>query len=105
MWRAPRGRPGFGPRNALFQNYPNPFRGAGGTTIHFSAAKAGVAKIHIFDAAGRLVRTLFDKAALGDNYVVWDGVGANGRRAPSGVYFYEIEMGGFSAHKKMLLVR
>jgi hypothetical protein len=101
----PGGRPGGGPRNALFQNYPNPFRGGRGTTIHYSAAKVGGAKVYIFDAAGRLVRTLSDKAALGDNYVVWDGVGSNGRRAPSGVYFYEIEMDGFSAHKKMLLVR
>jgi hypothetical protein len=103
----PGGRPGGGPgaRNALFQNYPNPFGGGGGTTIHYSAARPGAARIHIFDAAGRLVRTIPHKAVLGDNYATWDGKGEGGRKAPSGVYFYEIEMDGFSAHKKMLLVR
>jgi len=90
--------------NALFQNYPNPFRGGAGTTIHYTVAKPGRVEIRIFDAAGRLVNKIVDQAKLGDNYVVWDGKGANGRRVPSGVYFYQIKKGDFSAHKKMLLV-
>jgi hypothetical protein len=102
------GLPGGGgrtARNALFQNYPNPFRGGTGTTIHYTASKVAAAEIRIFDAAGRLVKTLKDRAELGDNFVLWDGSGESGRKAPSGVYFYEIRVGGFNAHKKMLLVR
>lgn len=97
--------PGRIARNALFQNYPNPFRGGGVTTIHYSASARGKAEIRIFDAAGRLIRMLSDAADVGDNYVTWDGKGATGRKTPSGVYFYEIRINGFSAHKKMLLVR
>jgi hypothetical protein len=90
--------------NALFQNYPNPFRGGAGTTIHYSVAKAGQVEIRIFDVAGRLVNTIVDQAKLGDNFVTWDGKGKSGYKAPSGVYFYQIKTGLFSAHKKMLLV-
>jgi hypothetical protein len=91
--------------NALFQNYPNPFRGGAVTTIHYSVAKAGPVEIRIFDVAGRLVSTIVDKAKLGDNFVRWDGVGSHGRSVPSGVYFYQIVADGFSAHKKMLMVK
>jgi hypothetical protein len=51
------------------------------------------------------VNTIADQAKLGDNFVVWDGVGSNGRSVASGVYFYQIKTGAFSAHKKMLLVK
>ncbi len=90
--------------DALFQNYPNPFRGGAGTTIHYSVVKAGPVEIRIFDVAGRLVKTITDQAKPGDNFVMWDGVGVQGRRVPSGVYFYQIKTDAFSAHKKMLLV-
>jgi hypothetical protein len=50
------------------------------------------------------VNTIADQAKLGDNFVVWDGKGSNGRSVASGVYFYQIKTDKFSAHKKMLLV-
>jgi len=90
--------------NALFQNYPNPFRGGSGTTIYYTAAKAGQATIRIFDAAGRLVAGIADQAEPGGNHVIWNGRDDEGRKMSSGVYFYEVEMGGFSGRKKMLLV-
>jgi hypothetical protein len=90
--------------NALFQNYPNPFRGGAMTTIHYSVAKSGPVEIRIFDVAGRLVNTIVDQAKLGDNFVRWDGKSNHGRSVPSGVYFYQIKTDAFSAHKKMLLV-
>lgn len=99
------GGPGRGARNALFQNYPNPFRGGSGTTIYYTVSKPCVAEIRVFDAAGRLVRTMTNKSIAGINYVIWDGKAVDGRRAPSGVYFYQIRADGFGAHKKMLLVR
>jgi hypothetical protein len=91
--------------NALFQNYPNPFRGGVGTRINYSVSKAGAVEIRIFDVAGRLVNTIRDQADLGDNYVTWDGRARDGRSVASGVYFYQIVTDKFSDHKKMLLVR
>lgn len=55
------GNPGQHCRNALFQNYPNPFRGGSGTTIHYSVAKEGRVEVRILDVAGRLVNTIMDQ--------------------------------------------
>jgi hypothetical protein len=96
-----------GPRayaNALFQNYPNPFRSVSGTTIHYSVAKTGRVEVRVFDVAGRLVNTIVDQAKLGDNFVVWDGKASDGRSVASGVYFYQVQTDQFSAQKKMMLV-
>jgi hypothetical protein len=90
--------------NALFQNYPNPFRSASGTTIHYSVAKAGKVEVRIFDVAGRLLNTVVDQAKPGENFIIWDGTASDGRSVASGVYFYQIMTDGFSAQKKMMLV-
>jgi hypothetical protein len=90
--------------NVLLQNYPNPFNGASGTTVHYTAARAGRVEIRIFDVAGRLINVLADVAKPGDNYLLWDGTTTSGEKVPSGVYFYQMKAGDFTAHKKMLLV-
>jgi hypothetical protein len=92
-------------KTALFQNYPNPFRGGRGTTIHYSVAAAGAVEIRVFDVAGRLVRSIGERAKPGDNYLVWDGKWTDGRAAASGVYFYQIVCEGFTSHRKMTLLR
>jgi hypothetical protein len=95
-------KPGPKYANTLFQNYPNPFRGGSGTTIHYSVAKAGRIVVRIFDVAGRLVNTIADQAAPGDNFVIWNGKASDGRSVASGVYFYQIKTDLFKAQKKMM---
>ena len=90
--------------DALFQNFPNPFRRESGTTIHYSVTNAGPVEIRIFDPAGRLVAKMVGRAECGDNFIVWDGRTGDGRRAASGVYFYQVRAGDFSGRKKMLLI-
>ena len=59
--------------NALRQNHPNPFNPQ--TTIRFELAEAGPVTLAVFDAAGRLVRTL-----IADNgSAAWDGRDGDGR--------------------------
>ena len=87
----------------LSQNTPNPFSRATGTTIHYSVPAAGSVQIRIVDAAGRLIRTLTEEAAAGNNRLYWDGTDHNGRHAASGVYFYRLKAGRFNAERKMLL--
>ena len=91
--------------NALLQNHPSPFSGISGTTIHYTAAEPGSAKLRIFGATGRLVRTIDARAHRGENSVVWDGTAEDGTIASSGVYFYEIKMKGFRDHRKTVLLR
>jgi hypothetical protein len=99
------GGPGNTYTNALFQNYPNPFKSPSGTTIHYTVAEISRIEVRIFDVAGRLVNVIEDQAVPGDNLVIWDGRAGDGRSVAAGVYFYEVKAGEFKAHKKMLLVR
>ena len=92
---------------ALLPNYPNPFNPE--TWIPYQLAKASSVKITIYDAGGKLIRTL----ALGHQPVGmyqhrsraahWDGKNAQGEPVASGVYFYTLTAGDFTATRKMLI--
>lgn len=92
------------PEYMLWQNVPNPFSRDAGTTIRYSVPGAARVRIRILDAAGRQVRSMEQDAKPGKNSVFWDGTDGNGRPVASGVYFYEMDAGGFSAERKMVLV-
>jgi len=90
----------------LRQNQPNPFNPA--TTIEFSIPQAGRAALRIYDTAGKLVRTLVDRdyaGAVSSQRAVWDGRNDAGHVVRSGVYFYKLEAGDFTASRKMLLLK
>ena len=90
----------------LRQNQPNPFNPA--TTIEFSIPAAGRAALRVFDTTGRLVRTLMDRnydAAVANQRAVWDGRDDSGQLVRSGVYFYKLEAGDYTASRKMLLLK
>ena len=99
--------PGDGPPAAfaLGAAVPNPFNPA--TTISFAVpAGGGAIDLRVFDAAGRLVRTLRrDFAPAGLHRVVWNGIDDDGAPAASGVYFTRLLGPGFKATRKMTLVR
>jgi len=96
----------------LAQNYPNPFnrstersRRSPETTIAFALPKPEHVQLRIFDVHGREVRQLLSSQMnAGFHTEKWDGRGNNGLAVGSGVYFYRIEAGMFSAVKKMLVV-
>jgi hypothetical protein len=71
----------------LYQNYPNPFNPS--TTIRFDVPERTAVDLKIYDAAGRLVRSLLDGAVYGRGSweVRWDGRNNQGKVVPSGVYF------------------
>jgi hypothetical protein len=94
----------------LGQNYPNPFwsgatshfAGNPSTNIEFSLAKAGAAKLEIYNALGQKVATLVNgKLPSGQHHVTWDA-----RSVPSGIYFYKLEVeNAFSQTRKMVLMK
>jgi hypothetical protein len=87
--------------NAVAQNAPNPFRA--GTTITFSVAKTSPVRLVIYDVTGRKVRTLVDEDRGPGRYQeVWDGRDASGTTLASGVYYFRMEIGDWSATHKML---
>jgi hypothetical protein len=91
-------------RVALSPNYPNPFNPQ--TTIAFDLPAPGSARVRIYDAAGRLVITLWDRdLPAGHHTVKWDGRGGRGRPAASGPYFCRLEAAGVTLSHRMMLVR
>lgn len=84
---------------SLAQNYPNPFNPS--TKISFALPKAGNVKLVVFDLLGREIRTLVNEFRTAGNHTVE----FNASNLASGVYFYRIEAGDFTATKKMLLIK
>jgi peptidyl-prolyl cis-trans isomerase A (cyclophilin A) len=91
-------------RAALGGNFPNPFSGE--TMITFGLMDAGEASILIFDATGRLVRTM-DAGYLdaGDHRLIWDAKDGAGQDVNGGLYFYQLHALGRIDSKPMILVR
>jgi hypothetical protein len=88
----------------LSQNVPNPFNPA--TRIAFGLGVPANVSLRIYDAAGRLVRTLVEGARPAGRYSeLWDGRDARGASVASGVYFCRLDAGRFTQTRKMLLLR
>ena len=85
--------------------YPNPFNPR--TTISYSLSATGRARLRLYDAAGKAVRTLVDipMQGAGCHRAVWDGRDAAGRPVAPGIYFSRLEAGRFSATQRMTLLR
>jgi hypothetical protein len=96
----------------LRQNRPNPLYAS--TEIEFalgSASASGVSPVtlRVFDAAGRLVRTLVDampRSLAGSRTIVrWDGRDESGRRVASGIYHYQLSASGKVYSRRMIVIR
>ena len=94
-------------KTALFANYPNPFNPE--TWIPYQLSKPADVTLSIYAVDGTLIRTL----VLGHQPVgmyqskshaaYWDGRNTQGERVASGVYFYTLTAGDFTATRKMLI--
>ena len=91
----------------LLANYPNPFNPE--TWIPYHLAKPADVTLHIYAVNGTLVRTLtLGHQAAGmyqsrNRAAYWDGRNAFGEKVASGVYFYTLTAGDFTATRKMLI--
>jgi hypothetical protein len=83
----------------LFQNYPNPFNPS--TKIRFNVKESGNVKLTVFDIRGRIVIVLINQRVPKGEY----NVDFNAENFPGGVYFYKLESAGYSAAKKMVLLK
>ena len=91
----------------LLSNYPNPFNPE--TWIPYQLATPAKVTVVIYAADGRLVRTLALGHQLAGMYqdksraAYWDGRNEFGESVASGVYFYKLTAGDFTATRKMLI--
>jgi hypothetical protein len=84
---------------ALHQNFPNPFNPT--TQIAFDLVESGHVTLSVFNAMGQQVATLTDADLTAGSH----SVSFNATSLPSGIYFYRLNVNGFSADKKMLLMK
>ncbi len=83
----------------LSQNYPNPFNPT--TKINFSIPKSGFVTLKVYDILGKEVVTLVNENKTAGSYII----DFDGSELSSGVYFYTIQVNGFTDTKKMLLIK
>ena len=93
----------------LLRNYPNPFNPE--TWIPYRLAEDAFVTLTIYDLNGQVVRTLDVGHQIAAVYesrskaVYWDGRNGLGEQVASGVYFYHLSAGDYSATRKMLIIK
>lgn len=96
-------------QTVLLPCYPNPFNPE--VWIPYELSEQSEVEIQIYNIKGQLVRTLDlgmkDKGRYTnqDKAAYWDGLNETGERTSSGVYFYVLKTHGFSASKKMVMLK
>lgn len=84
---------------SLSQNYPNPFNPS--TVINYEIPQSGRVTLNVYDMLGKEVALLINEEKSAGRYSIrFEGSGI-----PSGVYFYRLQSGGYTAVRKLILVK
>src|SRR5690606_4090224 len=83
----------------LEQNYPNPFNPT--TTISYSIPENSFVTIKVFDVLGNEVASLVNEEMETGRHKI----DFNAANLSSGVYYYSITAGNFTASKKFILMK
>jgi len=84
---------------ALQQNFPNPFNPS--TTIKFSIPSESFTTLKVYDVLGNEIEKLVNEYLPAGNYEI----NFSASSFSSGIYFYRITSGSFTAVKKLILLR
>ena len=93
----------------LLSNYPNPFNPE--TWIPYRLAEDAFVTLTIYDLSGQIIRTLEIGHRIAAAYenrskaIYWDGRNELGEQVASGVYFYTLTAGDYSATRKMVILK
>ena len=96
-------------QNQLLQNFPNPFNPE--TWIPYHLSKSTNVTLTIYNVKGSVVRALdLGHQRVGfyqsqNRAAYWDGKNASGETVASGLYFYTLTAGAFTATRKMLIMK
>ena len=96
-------------KTELLLNYPNPFNPE--TWIAYRLAEDANVTLTIYDLSGGVVRRLNIGHRLAAVYesrskaIYWDGRTEFGERVASGIYFYHLSTGDYSATRKMVILK
>ncbi|MBN1892962.1 CotH kinase family protein [bacterium] len=88
----------------LMQNYPNPFNA--GTSLTFNLPRRMRIQLDVFNIKGEFMTGLIAGIRdAGIHVINWDGIGAEGRPATSGTYFYRLTGEDGVRTQRMILLR
>jgi hypothetical protein len=93
----------------LLESYPNPSNPE--TWMPYKLPEDAEVTIRIYSATGQLVRTLNLGRQTAGTYLdknkaaYWDGRNDEGSKVASGVYFYTLQAGKYTATRKMMLLK
>ncbi|UCE19262.1 MAG: T9SS type A sorting domain-containing protein [Gemmatimonadota bacterium] len=92
---------------SLGQNYPNPFNPTTDIRYQIPDVRSPIhTTLKIYNVLGQEVRTLVDMEKEPGYYAVtWNGRDNEGRQAASGVYFYRLTAGDYTATRRMVLMK
>ncbi len=96
-------------QTALLPNYPNPFNPE--TWMPYRLAEDAYVTLTIYDKSGQVIRTFDVGHRVAAYYedrskaIHWDGRNEFGEHVASGVYFYHLSAGDYSATRKMLVLK
>lgn len=82
---------------------PNPSQGAVAIRLNWDGPSRVPARIDLFDAAGRLIRSLTAETTLaGAASLAWDGTDREGRNAAPGIYYARARAGARTAETRLV---
>jgi hypothetical protein len=92
------------PESLIYASYPNPFNSR--TMIQYTLDVSGEVQLKIYDASGRLVRSLLMNTNQNPGLynIPWDGLDDNKIRVPSGIYLAYLQTVRSSKTIKLVLV-
>ncbi|HEY6907431.1 MAG TPA: YCF48-related protein [Ignavibacteriaceae bacterium] len=83
----------------VYQNFPNPFNPS--TKIKYVVPQSSNVVIKVYDILGNEIETLVNEEKTTGTYeLTWSAANLS-----SGIYFYQIKVGGFIQTKKMILLK
>ncbi len=66
----------------------------------------GKVRLEVYDVTGALIKTLLnEEVGPGNKELTWDGTTMRGAKASTGMYICRLQAGGFTAQKKMMLIK
>ena len=93
----------------LLHNYPNPFNPE--TWIPYRLAEDAFVILTIYDGSGQIVRTFDVGHQIAGYYMdrtkaaYWNGRNESGESVASGLYFYQLRAGDYTALRRMVIVK
>ena len=88
----------------LFSNFPNPFNSS--TKINYQLLEKNYVRLNIFDTNGNALIELVNEFQRAGVYsMLWRGTNNQGLALPSGIYYYQIQVGDRLKSNKMVLIK